>query len=283
MKTIALFGAAGKIGTRLVERFQGANELALLVVESDDRRVDLQARGLESTDAAEAVSVADVVVLAVPDRTIGPVAEQIVPLMRPGTMVIVLDPAAPFANRLPMRSDIAYFACHPAHPPIFPEDFSREAIEDHFGAGHARQSIVCALIQGDEDDYETGESLAELMWGPVLRSHRVTLEQMAILEPALSESVIGTCLATIRDAVQHAVSLGVPEAAARDFALGHLRVELAVLFEIVPFTMSDAAWQAIEEARGILLQPDWRRIFDADELRASVERLTMPEHSSSAA
>ena len=40
-------------------------------------------------------------------------------------------------------------------------------------------------MQGPEEDYARGEAIARAMYAPVMRSHRVTVEQMAILEPAL--------------------------------------------------------------------------------------------------
>jgi len=42
--------------------------------------------------------------------------------------LIVLDPAAAHAGRLPARDDIGYFAAHPAHPPIFPEDLDEDRL-----------------------------------------------------------------------------------------------------------------------------------------------------------
>ena len=46
----------------------------------------------------------DVVILAVPDTLIGKLAAQISPQLKPGTMVITLDAAAPFAGHLPDRA-----------------------------------------------------------------------------------------------------------------------------------------------------------------------------------
>jgi D-apionate oxidoisomerase len=58
-------------------------------------------------------------------------------------------------------------------------------MKDHFGGIAAKQSIVCALMSGAEEDYRRGEELAKVFYGPVLRSHRITVEQMGLLEPAL--------------------------------------------------------------------------------------------------
>jgi hypothetical protein len=38
------------------------------------------------------------------------------------------------------------------------------------------------------------------IYAPILQSHRVTVEQMAILEPVLSETVLATCLTMVHEA-----------------------------------------------------------------------------------
>jgi D-apionate oxidoisomerase len=275
MLTVAVFGAGGKMGTRVTERLRTDPELELALVEADPAaRARAEERGQACVSAAEAADVADVTVLAVPDWVIGPVAAEIVPRLRPGALVVTLDPAAAYAGRLPEREDVAYFVTHPTHPPLFEEEADAEALKDYFGSGVARQSIVNALVQGSEEDYALGERLARAMWGPILRSHRVSLEQLAILEPALSETVVGTALTLIREALDEAVALGVPEDAARDFVLGHIRVEAAVIFGEVPFPLSDGAMMAIEDGKRDLLQPDWRKVFELDNVKASVDRIT---------
>ena len=40
-------------------------------------------------------------------------------------------------------------------------------------------------MQGPESHYRLGEDVARTIFAPVMRSHRVTVEQMAILEPVL--------------------------------------------------------------------------------------------------
>src|SRR3546814_2629047 len=53
------------------------------------------------------------------------------------------------------------------------------ARDDRFGGLHARQSIVSALMQGPEEHYALGEEIARVIWAPILRSHKVTVDQMA--------------------------------------------------------------------------------------------------------
>ena len=65
--------------------------------------------------------------LAVPDTAIGKVASGLVPKIAPGTIVVILDAAAPYAGHLPERADITYFVTHPCHPPIFNDETTRGA------------------------------------------------------------------------------------------------------------------------------------------------------------
>lgn len=269
--TVALFGAAGSMGTRISAALRDNPAYRLLYVEAaGPGQEKLRARGLAISTPDDAARRADVAVLAVPDTLIGTVAAAIVPLLPPGAMVMCLDPAAPYGGKLPPRDDVSYFVTHPSHPLLFHDDPDPEARRDYFGAGKARQSIVNALVQGRPEDYARGEALAAAMFGPILRSHRVTLEQMVMLEPALSETVAATCLAVIREAMDEAVRRGVPEPAARDFVLGHLNVELAILFDVLDWRLSAGALKAIEDAKRHLFQPDWKKVFEREHLRQSV-------------
>ena len=98
-----------------------------------------------------------------------------------------------------------------------------------------------------------------------MRSHRCTVEQMILLEPVLSETVLATCLTVIRQATDEAVRRGVPAEAARDFVLGHLRVELAIVFqEKKGAVFSDGALKAIDAAMPALFRPDWKKVFEPE-------------------
>ncbi|MGM0401550.1 MAG: phosphogluconate dehydrogenase C-terminal domain-containing protein, partial [Chloroflexota bacterium] len=159
MHTVAVFGAAGKVGARVVDKLQDDPELELLCVEAGEAGLSaLRERGLEPTEQAEAIERAGTIVLAIPDTIIGAVASEIVPQLESGTMVMLLDPAAARAGQLPEREDVAYFVVHPCHPPFASDEMSPEARSDYWG-GTAKQSIVCALMQGTEDDYAKGERL----------------------------------------------------------------------------------------------------------------------------
>ena len=63
-------------------------------------------------------------------------------------------------------------------------------------------------MQGPDEAYQLGERIARTIYAPVMRSHRVTVEQMAILEPALSETTAATCVTMLREAMDEAVRRG---------------------------------------------------------------------------
>ncbi len=278
MAQIALIGAGGKMGGRITDNLRRTAHEVRHVEVSEGGRAALSAKGMTVMAAAEALRGAEVVILAVPDNRIRSVAAGLAGDLEPGTMVIVLDAAAPFAKELPERDDLVYFVTHPCHPPIFNDEVEIEAKRDFFGGIAAKQHIVCTLMQGPESAYGLGEEIAREMYAPVMRAHRVTVDQMAILEPVLSETVTGTCLTIIKEALDEAVRLGVPEQAARDFVMGHLNVEIAIVFqELANGTFSDGAKLAIEKAKPQLFRPDWKKVFEPEAIRQSILDITQPQ------
>jgi D-apionate oxidoisomerase len=273
--TIALFGAGGKMGARLSRNLQVSDYEVRHVEPGEAGRARLKDElGIDCVGKSEALGDVDVVILAVPDTHVGKVAHEISPSLRPGTMVMALDAAAPFAGHLPARDDLTYFVTHPCHPPIFNDETDPAARDDRFGGLHARQSIVNAMMQGPEEHYVLGEDIAKAIWAPILRSHRVTVDQMALLEPGLSETVVASLLDVMREAMDEVVARGVPEEAARDFLLGHMNILAAVIFKHIPGAFSDACNKAITFGKPTLMREDWKRVFDRDELAASIQRIT---------
>jgi hypothetical protein len=101
---------------------------------------------------------------------------------------------------------------------------------------------------------------------------------MAILEPVLSETICATCLTVIREATDEAVRRGVPKQVAHDFILGHLNVELAILFDQMPgVRMSDAANRAVERAKKEIFAPDWKKVFEPAAIEESIRMITQVE------
>jgi len=275
MTKIALIGAGGKMGFRLAGKLKASRFDMAYVEVSDAGRDRLKTDlGVETSSMDAAVAGADIVILAVPDTAIGKVSQSIEAALKPGTMLVILDAAAPFAGHLPKRDDLTYFVTHPCHPPIFNDETDPAAKRDFFGGVAAKQHIVSALMQGPESDYALGEEVAKIIWAPVMRSHRITVEQMAMLEPGLSETLCASLLAVMKDAMDECVSRGVPKDAARDFLLGHMNVLGAVIFEETPGVFSDACNKAIEFGKPMLMREDWKRIFEWDELTASIKRIT---------
>ena len=106
-----------------------------------------------------------------------------------------------------------------------------------------------------------------------LRMHRVTVEQMAILEPAVVESTMATCITVLREAMETAVAMGVPRQAAEDFCLGHIRTELAIIFGFAGFPLSDGAMKAIEQNRPRIFRDDWKQVITIPALKESVREI----------
>jgi D-apionate oxidoisomerase len=275
MTAIALFGAGGKMGYRLASNLRGSRFSVRHVEVSDVGKGRLKSGlGIDTISADAALEGAEVVILAVPDTHIGKVAAGISSKLRAGTMVVALDAAAPFAGHLPARPDLTYFVTHPCHPPIFNDETDMAAKHDHFGGVSAKQHIVSALMQGPDNAYGLGEEIAKIIWAPVMRSHRVTVEQMALLEPGLSETVCATLLVVMREAMDDVVARGVPKEAARDFLLGHMNVLGAVIFGEVDGVFSDACNKAIEFGKPTLMRPDWKKVFEPKEIADSIQRIT---------
>jgi D-apionate oxidoisomerase len=270
---ITLLGAGGKMGGRITANLQHLPQYKIDYVEaSEERQKQMAAAGTKTTPLEEALGKADAVILGVPDKLIGKVTREIVPKLKSGTIVIGLDPAAAYAEVMPKRDDITYFVAHPCHPPLFSDTEPASSKTDWFGGqGTLRQSVVCALHQGPEEHYAVGQEIAAAMFAPILNIYRITVEQMAILEPAVVESTMATCIAAMREAMERAVALGVPEQAARDFCLGHIRTLTAVTFGFAGFPISDGAIKAIEQNRPRIFRDNWKEeVISVPAIRKSV-------------
>ena len=275
MTSIALLGAGGKMGYRLARNLRLSRFDVRHVEVSDAGRARLRDDfSIECVPPETALDGAGVVILAVPDTAIGKVAQSILHLLKPGMMVVILDAAAPFAGHLPERPDLSYFVTHPCHPPIFNDETDMSAKLDRFGGVAAKQHIVNALMQGPEEAYGLGDEIARTIWAPVMRSHRVSVEQMALLEPGLSETVVASLLDVMREAMDEVVARGVPAEAARDFLLGHMNILGAVIFKEQAGVFSDACNKAIQFGKPALMREDWKKVFEPDEIAASIRRIT---------
>ena len=276
MTKVALMGAGGKMGVRLANNLMKSNHDVLHVeIDPAGQQRLKDATGIDCVGQGQALSNAEAVILAVPDRLIGKVLTGFVDDLKPGTAVIMLDAAAPHAETLPKRDDITYFVAHPCHPPLFNDETDPDAQKDYFGGIAAKQHIICALGQGPEEHYAMCEQIARDFYRPVMRSHRCTIEQMAILEPALSESVGATFAKVLKDATDEAARRGVPYQAAEDFLLGHLTILLAVAFGVQPGgKLSDGCLLAISEAEPVIFKDGWLdKVFSPEAIKASVKSI----------
>jgi hypothetical protein len=276
MKTkVVLIGAGGKMGMRLTHNLVNSDYDVSYVEVSQAGIVKLKEKGVTVSDPENVIPEADAVIFAVPDIALGNVTSAFIPKMKKGALAVTLDPAAALAGKLFDRTDVAYFITHPTHPSIFNWEPEEEKMKDHFGGISAKQAIVCSIMRGTAEDYFTGERLASTFYAPVAKAHRITVEQMGLLEPALVETLASTCIYVIRQGLDEVIKRGVPAEAARDFLLGHLRIQLAVLFNELPGAVfSDAANKALQRGLKEFIKDDWRKVFEPDNVRDQIESIT---------
>jgi hypothetical protein len=230
--------------------------------------------GVQCSNPGEALPEADAVIFAVPDVAMELVTRDMVPKLKPGALVVLLDPAAPLDGKIEHRDDVGYFIAHPCHPSVFNWEPTEQGFRDFYGGISAKQSAVCALMSGAEQFYDLGVELTRLIYAPVGRIHRVTVEQMAILEPALVETLAQTCMEIVKEGYDRVVAKGISADCARDFVLGHLRIQIAVLFGEVNGTFSDAAYKISRRAKPVLFKDGWQRIFEMGDIREQVRDIT---------
>ena len=274
MEIVTLVGAGGKMGMRCTDNLMESDYDVRYLEINEEAVKRLVSKGLDISSPENALPVSDIVILAIPDVAIRKVSASIIPLMKPGAMVVSLDPAAPLAGHIPHRDDLSYYVTHPSHPSVFNWEDTEEAYRDYYGGILAKQTVVSAIMHGNEQDWETGDKLSRVIYKPVIKNHKITVEQMGILEPGFSETLCSTCIKKVRDALDVVVSKGVPEAAARDFILGHINIQLAVLFGELPIKFSDAAIKALERAESILFKDNWQKIFEMEDVMEQIKAIT---------
>ena len=276
--SIAVLGAGGKMGTRVTRSLLGDEEFDVRHVEAGDAgRARLRESGVDAVALREGLDGAQIVLFAVPDRIVRQVAAEVVPLLDPGASMLFLDPAACAADRIPHRDDVNCYVMHPTHPPLYSllAENDPSARRDFWGGGDAQQAIVFATAWGDDGaGADHVERVATRIFRPISRSHRITVDQMAMLEPALTETLTNGCVAVIREGMERVIAAGVPEAATRDFLMGHLQIGIAILFEELDWRLSDGAQQALDASRSQIFREDWYRVLEPEAIAASVRAIT---------
>ncbi|MEU3274493.1 phosphogluconate dehydrogenase C-terminal domain-containing protein [Saccharomonospora sp. NPDC006951] len=273
MTTVTVVGAGGKMGQRVSNNLAESAYRVLYSENSLGGRELLASQGREVTDSAEAARESDVVILAVPDVVLGTVSEALVPELKPGAIVLTLDPAAAYAGLLHKRDDIEYAVAHPCHPSVFLERTTKEEYADTFGGVAAPQEVVAAFESGNETARKLADDVIRVMYAPVVDVHWVSVKQLAVLEPTLVETVACMVGSLLNEALHETVhTVGVPEPAARAMLLGHVQVALTnTLRGSNPF--SDACLIAMDYGRETIVKDDWKKIFDDGELDKVIARM----------
>lgn len=277
MTNVAIIGAGGKMGMRAADKIGALPGYRVLMCESHPERArSLEEKGFAVTALAAALAEADFVFLAVPDALIGSISREAAPLMKPGAMLIMLDAAAAYVDELPVTDRIGMMITHPCHPAFFVDRPTPEERQDYFG-GVAAQDILVSLVEGTEEKFAAGEAVCRAVFAPVNKAHRVTPEQFAFLEPAMSELVVAAAARWMRDSLDAAIEAGVPRGAAEAFMAGHAQIAIAICFGAEKSPFSDAAKLAIEWGQRELIAHDWRKVFEPDVLKEAIREMIHPD------
>ncbi len=270
---IAVVGAGGKMGMR-VSRNLARSHHELRYAEASPAGIErMAAEGRDAVPTEQAVDGADVVVLAVPDTVLGAVSQSVVPAMKPGSILVTLDPAAAYANLLAQREDVLQAVAHPCHPSVFLERTRPEEYADNFGGEAALQNVVAAFEHDLLAKRDVAEDVIRIMYGPVDTVHWVTVKQLAYLEPTLVETVACMIGSLLKDALHETVhTVGVPEEAAKAMLFGHVQIALTnTLRGSNPF--SEACLVAMDYGRETIVKDDWKKIFSDGELDHVITRM----------
>lgn len=271
--SVAVIGAGGKMGTRVSNNLAKSGYRALYSETSPAGQERIRKLGRTVTAAEQAVPDADVVILAVPDTALGAVSEALVPTMKPGAVLLTLDPAAAYAGLLAQRDDIHYAVAHPCHPSVFLERTTPEEWADTFGGVAAPQEVVAAYEGDDEEVRRLAEDVISTIYAPVIAVHWVTVKQLAVLEPTLVETIACMIGAFLNEALDETVNTaGVPREAARAILHGHTWIALTNgLRGSNPF--SDACHIAMDYGREKIIKDDWKQIFADSELDSVIAKM----------
>lgn len=270
--TIAVVGAAGKMGTRVSNNLNLTDATIYYCEASEKGQEAVRALGREVSDINEVVGDCDVVILAVPDIALGPVSQQVVPLMRTGSILVTLDPAAAYAGLITTREDVALACAHPCHPSVFLE---REGDQwnDTFGGISAPQEVVASIEGATDAQRDTAEEVIKAQYAPVIAVHWVTTKQLAQLEPTLVETTGCMIGQFLKDSMDVAINeAGIPEAAVKAIFYGHIYIALTnALRGSNPF--SDACLLAMDYGRDSIIKDSWKKIWNDDDLDIVIAKM----------
>ena len=163
---VAVIGAGGKMGTRTSRNLAKlTDKYDLMLVENAPKGIEsIHARGLDVIPVEEALAKAEVVVFAVPDTLIKKLSAIYVPMLKPGTGFLILDPAAAVAKELTLRDDCTLGVAHPCHPSFLLDQDTPEARADRFGGDGGKQDVVMSMICGEQEVFEKMQETARDMY-----------------------------------------------------------------------------------------------------------------------
>ncbi len=275
---IAVIGAGGKMGMRVSANLQRTNWNVVYTEKSPAgiERNKEQGRAIISNE--EAVPDADVVIFAVPDVALHAVTGEVVPLMREGSMVLTLDPAAAYANQLFMRKGLTYVVAHPTHPSVFLERTTPEEWADTFGGIAAPQNAIAAMFTESDTWQPIAEKIIATMYGPVIKVYWTSVHDLAVLEPTLNETIGCMIGQFLKDVMDYAVEVtDMDEDTVKAMFYGHIYIALTnALRGSNPF--SDACLLAMDYGRQAIIKEDWKRIFDDKDLDIVVAKMLKLDH-----
>jgi len=278
---VAVIGAGGKMGTRTSNNLVKKPELFnVKLVENAPKGIEsIHARGLEVSPVEEALAFADVVVFAVPDTLIKKLSAIYVPMLKPGTGFMILDPAAAVAKELTLRDDCTFAVAHPCHPSFLLDQDTPEARADRFGGEGGKQDTVMSKVQGDDAVFEKCRLVAKEMYS-AQHAYIMTSEQIAFLEPTLVELLGATCLYAMAETVDEAERRGIEREAAVSFLTGHIYNLTCNFLGYIPGKppVSDACKVAIGLGNRLVLRDDWKKIWDDEVLHKVIATMLHPEN-----
>lgn len=270
--TIAVVGAAGKMGTRVSNNLNLTGATVYYCESSERGQAAVKELGREVTAIEDVAGQCDVVILAVPDIALGPVSEQVVPLMKAGSVLLTLDPAAAYAGLIKRADGVALACAHPCHPSVFLE---REGDQwnDTFGGISAPQEVVAAVEDATDKQKEMASAVIRAQYAPVIDVHWVTVHQLAQLEPTLVETTGCMIGQFLKDSMDYAVKeIGIPEDAVKAIFYGHIYIALTnALRGSNPF--SDACLLAMDYGREAIIKDDWKKIWEDADLDVVIAKM----------
>lgn len=279
---VAVVGAGGKMGTRtsnnLVTKFPNKFDVKLVETYEPAIKKIREERHLDVTPIKEALDFAQVIIFAVPDTLIGKLSAQYVPMLKPGTGFLILDPAAAVAKELTLRDDCTFGVAHPCHPSYFKWQKEEEAYQDRFGGEGGHQDIVMSKIQGDDKVFNLLKETAVSMFRAD-KAFVMTSEQIAFLEPTLVEQMGACFLYAMSETVDEGVKRGIPKEAAVSFMTGHILNLSANFLGYLPGKppVSDACKVAIGIGNRTVLRDDWRKIWEPKEQMKVIHTMLHPD------